>query len=239
NFPAFIGGIQSTLTEVDSYQVGVVTTDKYAHNRQNCRELGSLVTQTGGRGSSNSTCGPYAAGANFMTEVDDLPATFTCAATLGVQGGSFERPMQALEETLMKEWNDPGECNETFLRDDALLVVVVITDEADGPGDPDELVPNPQGGPATSPGTPQTWFETVTTAKFGVEENVAVVSLIRWTGGPCEPTSAAFDGQNIKEFTEMFTYGYAGGICEPDYGPIFQQAVSIIATACENYTPPG
>ncbi len=232
NFPVFINGIQATLADVDEYQVGVVATDKYRFNDPNCQELGSLVIQTGGGASSQSICGPYANGRNFMTEADDLASTFSCTAQLGTWGYPDELPMAALEETLSKQWNDPGECNEGFLRDDALLVIVIITDEADGPGDPEDQ---------TSPGTPQTWYDSVVASKLGIEKNVVVLSLIQWEGGPCvpRPDIPDYDVINIKTFTEMFTYGFVGGICEPDYGPIFAQATAVIAQACETFTPPG
>ncbi len=232
NFPTFITGIQDTLADVDEYQVGIISTDMYVYNDPNCRALGSLVVRTGGAYASNSICGPYATGRSYMTEADDLANTFSCAAQLGTDGDTRELPMQALLETLSRQWNDPGECNEGFLRDDALLVVLIITDEADGPGDVLEQ---------TSPGTPQTWYDSVVASKSNIEGNVVVLSLIRWLGGPCEipDPASAYDVVNIKTFTEMFTYGFVGGICEPDYGPIFTQATSIIAEACETYTPPG
>ncbi len=230
NFPAFINGIQATLANVDEYQVGVVTTDEYAFNDPNCQELGSLVIKTGGTNSSDSICGPYANGRSFMTEADDLANTFSCAAQLGSGGDFSELPMAALEETLSKQWNDPGECNEGFLRDDALLVIVVITDENEGLGDPEV---------GHSPGTPQTWYDSVVASKSNIEENAVVLSLINWFGGPCEPIDPMWDGENIKTFTELFTYGFLGGICEPDYGPIFTQATAVITQACQTFTPPG
>ncbi|HWB77090.1 MAG TPA: vWA domain-containing protein, partial [Nannocystaceae bacterium] len=72
NFPNFIDGIQNTLTEVNEYQVGVVTSDAYQFNSNGCKQLGALVTKTGGTDSSNAQCGPYAEGHNYMTEADDL-----------------------------------------------------------------------------------------------------------------------------------------------------------------------
>ncbi len=239
NFPDFIAGIQATLAEVEEYQVGIISTDKSTFNDPNCQELGSLIVETGGWQSSKATCGPYANGKNFMTEADDLAATFSCAATLGIDGSAFELPMMALQETLSKQSNDPGECNEGFLRDDALLVVIIIiTDEPDGPGDPERQAPDPLGGPFFSPGTPQDWYDAVVAYKGNIEKNVVVVSFLNWLGGPCEKEVSNLNGENIKAFTEMFTYGFVGGICQP-YGPIFTEATSVIDGACDTFTPPG
>ena len=235
NFPVFIEGIQSSLESVMSYQVGVVTTDNYMFNAPGCNGLSSLVVQTGGFDSSMMTCGPYAEGHNFMTEEDDLAQEFSCAAQIGTQGNGFERTMAAVEEAVQRVEGNAGQCNEGFIRDDALLVIVIITDEADGPGDPDGAPPI-----YTSPGDPESWYDTVVDAKFGLPENVVVLSLINFAGGPCPPSSSTYNGQNIADFTLMFEdNGFLGGICEIDYGPIFEEAIGVIDDACENFTPPG
>lgn len=228
NFPSLIAGIESSLEEVDDYHVGVVATDGYAFNPPGCNVLGGLVTQTGGTASSNAVCGPYAEGNNYMTEVDDLTQSFSCAAKIGVGGWPLEAPMNALEATVRGDNAGPGQCNEGFIRPDALLVAVIITDEWDGPGDP-ELI--------TSSGTPQSWYDTVIAAKQ-FPENAAVVSLVNYEGGPCPPAEPGFDGQQIVAFTELFGgNGFVGGVCA-DYGPVFEQAVGLIDDACKNFQPP-
>ncbi|MEX1368575.1 MAG: vWA domain-containing protein [Nannocystaceae bacterium] len=225
NFPAFINGIQATLEGVDTYQVGVVTTDTYFNNIANCQNLSSLVVQ-----SQAGACGPYADGNNFMTENDDLATAFSCAANVGASGSGLERPMQAMVEAVQRVDGGPGQCNEDYLRDDSLLVIVIITDEYDGPGDP-------EGG--VSLGDPMTWYDDVVAARGGIPENVVVLSLINYMGGPCPPGSGFDDGVNIVTFTQMFgANGFLGGICEPDYGPIFNDAIAVIDTACENFMPP-
>ncbi|MCA9652163.1 MAG: VWA domain-containing protein [Myxococcales bacterium] len=225
NFPTFINGIQTTLDGVDSYQVGVITTDEYFTNTPNCRNLSSLVVQ-----SSGGVCGPYADGDNFMTEDDDLAMTFNCAANVGTSGSGLELPMQAMVEAVQEVDGGPGQCNEGFLRDDSLLVIVIITDEYDGPGDPEGL---------SSPGDPMTWYDDVVAARAGIPENIVVLSLINYMGGPCPPFSGYDDGVHIATFTELFgDNGFLGGICEPDYGPIFNQAIGVIDSACDNFMPP-
>ena len=233
NFPAFINGIQGVLSDVDEYQVGVVTTDAYSPNTGSpgCNVLGGLVTATGGGSSSNSVCVPYASGANYMSELDDLTTKFSCAAQVGTSGSGFELPLDALIAVVEKVNGGPGQCNEGFLRDDALLVTVIITDEWDGPNDPEGT---------SSGGDPQTWYDAVVAAKLGIPENVVVVSLINYAGGPCPPASNFYDGQHIVTFTNLFGInGFLGGVCEADYGPIFTQATDVIKNACDNFIPPG
>ncbi len=219
NFPAFIGGIQQVLETVDEYQVGVVTTDTYNNNIAGCNGLSSLVVQTGGGNSSNSVCGPYADGFNFMTEADDLASTFSCAAQVGTSGSGSERQMQATVEAVQRVEGGAGQCNEGYLDEDSLLIIVIITDESD----------------SDSPGNPVQWFDDVVAARSGIEENVVVVSLINTPGGNCGSDIA--DG--ISAFTNMFTNGFEADVCTPDYGPAFQQAIDLIEDACNNFQPPG
>lgn len=225
NFPALIEGIESTLTEVDDYHVGVVATDAYGWNSPDCKVMGGLVTQTGGEASSNQVCGPFAEGHNYMTEQDDLAQTFACAAQLGVGGFGAEVPMDALGAVVS---GAAGACNDGFIRDDALLVAVVITDEWDGPGDPELL---------TSQGTPQDWYDRIVAAK-NVPENAAVVTLVNADDGPCPPSEPVYDGRRLVEFTNFFgPTGFTGGICDA-FGPTFEQAVGLIDEACSNFQPP-
>jgi len=233
NFPAFINGIQTALDDVEAYHVGVVTSDVYTENTAvpGCSVMGGLVTRTGGAFSSNATCGPFADGNNFMTDSDDLGARFGCAAQVGTSGDGTERPMDALVGAVSPALTAAGGCNEDFLRDDALLVTVIITDEWDGPNDPES--------PGSS-GTPEDWRNALVDAKQGIEENVVVLSLLNYAGGECPPSEAEEDGLNIVHFTQMFgDNGFLGGVCEPDYGPIFNEAIGVIETACDNYVPPG
>lgn len=232
NFPAFIDGIQSTLIDVDSYHVGIATSDAYAGNPLECRQLGALVTTTAGGDSSNAMCGPYTEGFSYITEEDDLSTSFQCAARVGTTGDAGERPMNAVEAAIGPALNAEGACNDAFIRDNALLVVVVITDEADGPGDPDLV---------SSTGDPASWYQSVLDAKGGIEENAAALVLTNFVGGPCPPGGfGSDDGFNLVNFAGLFgENGFVGGICEPDYGPSFAQATAVIQQACENFIPPG
>lgn len=227
NFPNFIDGIQATLEDVDEYQVGVITSDAYVFNGAGCNQLGGLVIRTGGQDSSNMMCGPYASGKNFMTEADDLATTFPCAAKVGSEGNGLERPMNAMEVAVRKDLGGPGECNDGYIRDDALLVIVVLTDEWDGPGDPEFF---------GSTGNAGTWYDTVVAAKGGIPENIVVLSLVHFAG--CPPSDGFLSG-DIETFTNMFGANGFMGCITSDYADLFMQATTIIDGACENFVPPG
>jgi hypothetical protein len=130
-----------------------------------------------------------------------------------------------------------GECNEGFLRDEALLVIVVITDEYDGEGDPE---PGNGREPPTSAGTSQDWYEAVIAAKNGIPQNAVALAIVNYEGGACPPAELGFDGVNIVDWVELFdTNGFLGGICEDDYAPFFEAATDVIADACANFVPEG
>jgi hypothetical protein len=240
--PSFISEIQTQLADADSYHVGVITTDAYEFN-EGCTQEGAMVIATGGSDSSHAVCGPYTEGFTYMTENDDLDVAFPCAAKVGTDGDGDERPMQTMQAALSPDMNGPGGCNEGFLRDDALLVIVIITDEEDDheiAGCAQDTYPGSDGGPGQ-------WFEGVVAAKAGVEENIVVLSLV----GPPGPNPAAcpaidkcdgdFNGAElaarIVAFTNMFTNGFVGRVCEASYGDFFSEAVGVISTACENFVP--
>ncbi len=242
SFPNFINGIQTTLAGAESYHVAAITTDAYAGNPTtpiNCRVLGAFITQTAGTDSSNQVCTPFANGLRFMTDADDLTAKFTCAAKPGSDGNGDERTMDAVRAALSPGLQAGGACNEGFLRDDALLVLVFITDEED---DHEQVLGIPVGGSA---GDPPDWFQDIVARKAGIEQNIVVLSLVG-TPKPNACPANQWDGFNgaeiatrIIQFTNMFTYGFVGDVCADNYGPFFDEAISVIDTACDNFEPPG
>lgn len=229
NFPRFAEDIQSTLVNVDSYHIGVVTTDDYYANEPGCRTMGALVTQTASMHPASGFCGPggtsrYAEGHRYMTEADDLPARFLCAGQPGTGGSNWEEHAHAIAKAISPAMNQPGACNAGFVRDDALLIVVIITDEDD----------------TDSPGTPPQWVADVVQAKGGVEENVVMMSIVSTIGTPY-PSSCVEEEAGLKliEFTESFSNAFVGDVCAPDYGVVFQDALGLIKSACDDFRPPG
>jgi hypothetical protein len=242
SFPSFIDEIQVQLADADGYHIGVISTDLYAFDGT-CLQEGAMITQTGGTGASNQVCAPYAEGHRYMTEMDNLDTAFSCAAQIGISGDGNERGMQTITAALSDGMNGPGGCNEGFLRDDALLVVVLITDEEDD-HEVDSCGMLPQTG---SNGEPAGWFANLVAAKAGVESNIVVLSLIGPPGPDpvaCPPLDKCAGGifgaessPRIAQFTSMFTNGFIGRVCEPSYASFFQEAVAVIKSACEDFDP--
>ena len=229
SFPEFVMGIESTLTNVDSFNVGVVTSDAYSFNGPGCTQIGAVVTETGGVNSSNAVCDPFAAGNRYMTELDDLPNDFACAALVGTAGNNDENMMEGALEAISPGLNAVGACNAGFIRPDALLVMVFITDEDD-----------PGSSGVGSPGDPNSWYDDVIAVKM-FEENVVVLTLTRGSpGNVCGgPQGSEIDGARLMQFATLFgANGFLGDICAASFGPFFDQAIGVIEGACESFMPP-
>ncbi len=229
-FPGFVSGIQEALQFAESYHIGIVTSDSYDHNENGCRGVGDLVTQTGGSDSSNGACGPYSSGFRWFDNTEpDLASTFACAAQVGTDGSGDEEQVHGILRATDAERNGPGACNDGFLRDDALLVVVLITDEEDE----EDCVPffGCDGG---TPAGPNEWFTRLVTNKFNIETNIVMLSLVGLPGSSC-----ADNASRIVDFGSRFTNHAEGEICGGNYAEFFTQAISEIDTACQDFIPPG
>lgn len=215
SFDVFIDGVERTQASLESVHVGVVTTDAYSGNIDNpdpsCLALGGLVTTTHGHNSSEAQCGPYAEGHDYMTERDDLGVTFPCAAQVGTTGADEERPLEALTSAVV-DLDQPGACNDGFVRDDALLVVVIVSDEDD-------------------PGPVEFRHERLVEAKHGHADNIVVVGLVHEPGTECMLSGHQTVAHLLTDFIGMFPHGFVAPVCG-DYGAAFEQAIAVVQSAC-------
>lgn len=234
SFDGFMRGVRARLGSVQSYHIGVVTSDDYYANAMGCGAIGSLVTQTGGPNSSNARCLPFAGGARYLTQDEpDLAAKFRCIAQLGSGGDDNERMMRSLLNAVNPRNNAPGACNEGFARRDSLLVVVLITDE-------DDVAEPCEGlgctGMTGSGGLPDDWRRELLSYRGGVAQNIVVLSLL---GRRADNACGAVVAARLIGFTNRFLpNGYMGDICATRYDDFFDQTLSVIENACRNYVAP-
>jgi hypothetical protein len=89
--------------------------------------LGAGVVYPVGANASNRNCN-FPEGRRYLTSQDEnLEERFACSAAVGTLGNGNEQPIGAMFAALSSE-SQKGGCNEGFLRDDALLVVVIVSD---------------------------------------------------------------------------------------------------------------
>ena len=250
SFPGFISAIEDTL-QIDDFHLMVVDAGPTAG-------AGCDATLGAGRATSGNgtNCG-LVGGLRYATQDQpDLAATFSCIGDRGFAGSGNERTMDSLLQSVTA-LSDPGQCNDGFLRDDAILVVTVITDEEDSGADVNASPAldgscEPADSDPNSAGAPNAWHDALVAAKAGDPAAVVVLSLLGDcdVGGGCPgiamdpfdptgPITGAEPAPRLRAFTQSFEHGSVGPICAPDYAPFFANAVSVIDSACSEFEPPG
>jgi hypothetical protein len=257
-FPSFMQTIFDTVQAQD-YQIMVVDSDADQDQYNGCDpsgcpglidwcgnycnvqdlmtpcdyELGAGVIQPYNMGASNAICGVpddkrYLTSSLDQAQIDQL---FPCMAQVGTFGSGAELPMSALSAAVTDQ---AAACNAGFVRDDAVLVVTVISDDYPVPNTDDD---------ASTVGSPQAWFDDVLAAKNGHQDHVVMLGVINTPDAAC--VSGAGDPivhptDRFVEFVEMFgAKGITGNICNDDYNAFFEQAVALIDTTCDEFEPEG
>ena len=226
--------LRDLCTEIGDYTCGQT-------QPMECEDvLGAGVTHPRGRDASNTECA-FQSGRRYISSGEsNLAGAFDCAARVGTNSSLGELPMEAMVQAITGE-GDVAACNEGFLRDDAVLVVVVITDE-------DDNGPNANDLEGDSMGNPQAWRDALIEAKRGNDRAIISMALIGDGDDPlgiCQPLDPmTFEGAEpaprIREFVELFgEQGIVGSVCADSYVEFFQSAVETIGTACEDFVPVG
>jgi hypothetical protein len=182
--------------------------------------IGAGTVYPVGGDAANKPC-PIDGGRRYMTaEQTDLKATFACAAQVGSSGR--DKMGEALTAAMDPSINGPGGCNEGFLRDDALLMVTLISNTFDQ-----------DVKPFGSKGTPETWAAAVLAAKHDDPEAIVMLSILEPGQPECHPED------RTCQMVKMFPYSLLADVWLSDYGPAFDQATDLIAEACAGFVPPG
>jgi hypothetical protein len=138
NFPAFINVLQNIEGGLPNVHIGVVSTD-LGSNPFNIGGCNNPLTGHEGRLMSDPRlpgCSPPSGafirdialpnGERDRNYTGSLADTFTCIAALGEQGCGFEQPLEAMRKAL-----DNNPANAGFIRPNAFLAVIFLTDEDD------------------------------------------------------------------------------------------------------------
>ena len=245
-FPDFIDTITSKFADFD-YHIMVVDADEYwgssvcqeqcptpgeapcalkeypcYHTPDQCdKTIGAGVVFPAAGDASNKLC-PIDGGRRYMVKGQtDLKKTFACAAQVGTSGKS--RMGQTLAAAVQPWMNDEGSCNDGFLREDALLMVTLITHAYD------------QEGSAVDSyeGTPATWAAAVRDAKHGDLDSVVVLGIIPTEGPGCK------DIDRLCQMLELFPFALNRDSWADSYGEFFAEGAELVETACAEFIPPG
>jgi hypothetical protein len=248
--PGFIAAIEDTLMFDDFHVMVVDAGNVPGSGCDGVLGAGRIASADG------QDCG-LVDGKRYATQAQpNLAETFSCMAARGYDGSADEKTMDAMQQSI-GSLVEPGECNEGFLRDDAILVVTIISDEEDDSADATANPPldgscAPADSDPNSQNDPPQWRDAVIGAKSGDAAAMVVLALVGDCdiGGSCPgieldlfnlntPITGAEPAPRLREFADSFQFGSVGPVCAPDYAPFFQDAVSEIASACEGFIPPG
>ncbi|HET9623223.1 MAG TPA: hypothetical protein VFP84_17740 [Kofleriaceae bacterium] len=144
NFPRFLATLSTVQGGLPNLHLGVVTTDLGTSGASGTPGPGIGVLGAGGCAGTGKNgvlqlFGAPVTGVNFLSDVlqangtrarnytGDLAAAFATMASAGSGGCGFEQPLEAIKRALAPS----TQANAGFLRLDAYLAVVVLTDEDD------------------------------------------------------------------------------------------------------------
>lgn len=184
--------------------------------------LGAGVRYPAGFMASNRDC-ELADGHRYITEAqDDFATAFDCILNVGQTGGKQEY-LGAMVKAVGPTLNAPDGCNAGFVRPDAMLVVVILSAYQD----------------FDSLGTPEGLAASLIAAKKGYTDGIVVVGLLDTVGDFEGDQCGDVPEDRTRKFIEGFPTHVLGSYCDPDISARLSEAIGVIQTACEQFTPPG
>jgi hypothetical protein len=148
NFPLFMRELENFRGGLPNVHIAVVSSDMgtagFGGGGCSTSGKGGIFQSAVGPGATSCTSTGLNPGARFISNVNgqanytgDLAQVFTCIAALGENGCGFEQQFAAITRALGADGQGPPAENHDFLRDDAYLGIIMITNEDDcSPADP-------------------------------------------------------------------------------------------------------
>jgi hypothetical protein len=134
NFPAFMQRLERFQGGLPNVHIAVISSDMGDGDNDMCSGKGGIFQYGSHAGCTTN----LQAGAHFISNVNgvsnytgSLADTFTCIAALGEDGCGYEQQFTAVTRALGADGQAAPAENQGFLRDDAYLAIVMITNEDD------------------------------------------------------------------------------------------------------------
>jgi len=220
NFPKFVKVINDYKTksgEALDYRVAVTSSDDGA-------EKGAFGQSKGPGAPSNCLAGPAKP---WLERTDgDVAAAFACRAQYGIKGDNIERVIESallgVTARIADKKNTMG--GVSFVREDALLAFVMITDED-------------EGGTENEPKRPVSEYPAEFDKVKGGERGRWAAAAI---AGPNKCSSAglgnAAEAKRVKDFiTGVGKNGVFSSICTGDLTTGLTQALATFDQACKDF----
>jgi len=198
--------------------------EEFLYMKTACDEqLGAGLIFNAGGYAANKLCDLHGGHRYIVGDEPNMVDAFECIAKVGTSGSA---PLlgDAMIAALSDKQNGAGGCNEGFLRDDALLVVVFISDV------------NDQGKSYA-----KQQYEAIIAAK-GDPSAVVMLAVVNNAPGDFEPAEKCdYWGEpsygTFEDLLSRFPYKVFGDTCTPSYAPFLDQAVDKISEACGSFIP--
>lgn len=232
NFPEFIKVINEYRTangdELD-YRLAITSTDDNGSDTE-AWTRGKFTRSRGG--AAGLVCDPGPNNDRWLTREDpEVAAHFACRAQLGTLGSNIERPLESAKLSVtarIQDGTNTRQGTEPFLREDALLAFVIITDEDEGGADQTEPAPAPLKDAALYAGD----FDNV---KAGFRGRWAA-AVIAGDRGCTSALGKAADAVRLKQFiAAVGQNGVFSSICEGDLTKGLKEALDKFTEACKGF----
>lgn len=250
NFPMFatlIDTYTNSAGQTLDYHVALTTTDRtFTENAELIPGFPIPTPHEGNDGKFQTGTGcSFPAGRRYLQKGDSLASILPCVANVGIGGDASEMPLEATKLALIDRIQDGY--NSGFLREDALLAIVMITDENDCsvPGNnitsPPPNINNPEE-PLCTLAVPVSGYISALDNLKGGERGRWAVAVIAGPG-PGECTSSfgsAAECTRLKDFVQMSGQNAVfSSICDGNLAMSLQQAFETFGEACEEFPPIG
>jgi hypothetical protein len=246
NFPQFaavLDAYEVAPGQPLDYRVALTTTGRTITTTLSVPPLPPIpLTEQGDNGAFRNTCGSPK---RWIDRADgNLGATLACRANVGTSGpGAAEMPLYTPMLGLNERIVDGT--NAGFLRDDALLAIVMITDEDDCSRTDDNITMGPADN-ICAPGP---------AGHVGADDAIAFYDALkgdrgRWAAaviaGPTACSSGfgdAAEATKLKQFVSSMNMGTPSqngifsSICDGNLATSLQAALDTFQAACESFPP--
>lgn len=245
NFPQFIEVLDNYMTANGGgldYRVAVTTTGRdldYVIEPEPVPGFPVVfppipMSESGDNGVMRQECGMTK---RWIDGADgDVANTFSCVANVGTGGPSLEMPLYATQLALGDRIADGT--NAGFLRDDALLGVIILTDEDDCSRDDNNFtIGNDQCGSGNSdylPPSDTVAFLDQLTGSRGRWATAVIAGATSCTSSFGDATQAS----NLQEFVSLTgDNAVFSSICDGDLATPLQEAIATFDSACQSFDP--
>ena len=239
NFPKFVSVLEGFKTKSGAkldYRLAVTTTGrdiKYTLEIPGFPAIPQSEKGDNGAFRNSSTCG---ATKRWIDKGDtNGSSTFSCLAKAGTSGPSIEMPLYSLKLALNDRVTDGT--NAGFLRPDALLAVVIMTDEDDCSREDNDF--------KIQSDSCETMANLHPVAEYAAMLDTAAKGPGRWAtaviAGDKKCTSSfgdAIEAKRLKDFVGVAgKNGTFSSICDGDLSVGLQKALDTFDAACKSFPP--